>query len=779
MQHSDTEQILSRLSRIIRRRKMLLLLCFIVILGPVGIYNEVQTPIYQASTTVVFDEVTAPIQSYEYDFSREIVIANRLEEFTSFSFAKDISDALSVDMLQRFPYPEEAPEGFDPVNFVVAEIQASISAYAVRNSNIVRISVQMQDPELCATVANTAAQVFQERSFRIKHEGTSGVRRFMEDQLAIFKQKLERSEQSLKQYKESHGVVSFESEAQEILRRATEAEVLYNQASTNRHSLQERLTAVEAEISKQKAGLVPAITEVSSPWAQTLMTKLIEQQKQYMDLKVQNYPPTHPKMVALNDEIERTKKDLKNEATKLVESRNVADPIAQMAKYFGEAATLQIEIESLKAQEAALKKVIGDYNNTLSALPDKELNLAQLERERNVNQKIYTNVLEKLEETKITEAEKIPSIRILDDAIVPRLPIRPRKFLNLGIGMLMGMVVGLGLAWILDSMSGASPGSVRNLESMTGWSVLASVPRIEKLPRGQLKLENDTRSRAQVRRIKRHLFSHIEPYSAVAEAYRMLRTNLQFMGVGERYRTILVTSIAASEGKSTTLSNLAITLAKQGQKVLVLDSEVRRPVQHTAFDVRRGPGLSEVLFSDNPVSASPEDDNAEAWLSNGKHKKAKTPTLSLDRMRETSPKHLEELLQENIKPVRIKNLAVLPSGDAWRNPSVTISNFAQRVKVILQTLKQKYDVILIDAPPIMLVHDAAIVSTLVDCVLFVVNSAKIDEESLLKAKQLLENGNAHVLGMVLNHFEPVGVYGSYYSYYRDIDRSEAEQPAQA
>ncbi|HZL85592.1 MAG TPA: GNVR domain-containing protein [Candidatus Krumholzibacteria bacterium] len=772
MQHSDSEQILSRLGRIIRRRKLLMILSFVIIVGPIGIYNEITTPIYQASTTVVFDEVSAPVQSFEFDFSREIVTANRLEEFTSFSFAKDIADALDVETLQRFPYPEEAPEGFDPLGFVVTTVQESITAYSVRASNVVRINVQMQDPELCAAIANTAAQVFQERSYRIKHEGTSGVRRFIESQLEIFSGKLKGSEQALKNYKQAHGVVSFENEAQEVLRRATEAEVLYNQAATNRHSVEERLRSVETEITKQKAGLVPAITEVSNPWAQTLMTRLGDLQTRYMDLKVENYPPTHPKMVAIQDEIDRTKKDLKAEANKLVEARNVADPIGQIEKYFKDAAGMQIEIESLKAQESALKKVINEYDRVLGDLPDKELNLAQLERDRNVSQKIYTNLLEKLEETKITEAEKIPSIRILDEARVPEGPILPRKAFNLALGVLISLVVGLGAAWILDSLTGASPGSVRDLENLTGWSVLASVPRIEKLPRGQLKLENEVRSRAQIRRIKRHVFSQIEPYSGVAEAYRMLRTNLQFMGVGERYRTILVTSIAASEGKSTTLSNLAITLAKQGQKVLVLDSEVRRPVQHTAFDVRRGPGLSEVLLSDGQISGAGEDEGHDEWII--KDKKAKKPSSAIDRLREPNTKHLEELLQDSIKPVRIKNLSILPSGDAWNNPSITISNFAQRVKVILQHLKQKYDVILIDAPPIMLVHDAAIVSALVDCVLFVVNSARIDEESLLKAKQLLVNGNANVLGIVLNHFEPVGVYGSYYSYYRELDRTEAE-----
>jgi len=354
-----------------------------------------------------------------------------------------------------------------------------------------------------------------------------------------------------------------------------------------------------------------------------------------------------------------------------------------------------------------------------------------------------------------------------------RTPIRPRKAMNMAIGVLMALVVGLGIAWIQDSLTGAAPGSVKNLESITGWPVLASIPRIEKLPRGKLKLENEPRSRAQVRRIKRHIFSQIEPYSAVAEAYRMLRTNLQFMGVGEKYRTILVTSIAASEGKSTTLSNLAISLAKLGHKTLVVDSEVRRPVQHIAFDMQRGPGLSEVLYSDGQ-GVDVTDEDRESWLANGKGKKNHKQDSALEQPAASGPKHLDELLEENVRPVRIKNLQILTSGNSWVNPSVTISNFGQRLKAILQNLKNRSDIVLIDAPPLMLVHDAAIVSTMVDCVLFVVNSARVDEESLQKAKQLLENANANVLGIVLNHFEPVGVYGSYYSYYRELDRSEAE-----
>jgi len=530
---------------------------------------------------------------------------------------------------------------------------------------------------------------------------------------------------------------------------------------------------------------------VSTPWAQQLKNKLVELQTQYMDLRIQNYPPTHPKMVQLETEIERTKADLSAEAHKLAEGANVVDPVVQIEKYFTETSSLQIEIESLRAQETALKRVMDGYDSSLSTLPEKELSLAQLERDRDVNQKLYTNLLEKLEAAKISEAEKIPSIRIIDEAKIPAKPIRPRKKLNLAIGILFALFAGVGLAWFQESVV-APIGSVQALENLTGWSVLASVPRIEKLPRGKLKLDNQPRSRAQVRRIKRHIYSQIEPYSAAAEAYRMLRTNLQFIGMGEKHRTILVTSIGPSEGKSTTLSNLAISLAKLGQKTLVVDSEVRRPVQHTAFDMTRGPGLAEILAPGSQVDsgntqgngngngangngAGAEDVVDEVWLDRKPDKKHVRDEPKTSESKQ--PKRLDELLNEATRSVRIRNLKIITSGDRWMDPSVTISNYAPRLKVILSQLKQRHDVVLVDAPPLMLVHDAAVVSTMVDGVIFVVNSSRVDDEALLKAKQLLENAGANVLGIVLNDFETVGAYGSYYTYYNNVETAQPEAAA--
>src|SRR5262245_50112411 len=216
MQSSDTDQILSRTVRVLKRRKLLLLSCFVAVLVPIGIYNQLQTPLYQASTSLVFEEINAGLPQYEDNTSRDIMLANRLEEFGSYSFHQDIAQALPLETLQRFPFPAETPPGFDAQTYIVSTIHKNLEAYSVRSSNIVRVSVTLPGPELCAVVANTAANVFQERSFRIKQEGTTGVRQFIEQQLHIFEEKLTKSEESLKQYKETHNVVSFQSEAQEI-----------------------------------------------------------------------------------------------------------------------------------------------------------------------------------------------------------------------------------------------------------------------------------------------------------------------------------------------------------------------------------------------------------------------------------------------------------------------------------------------------------------------------------------------------------------------------------
>lgn len=729
MPSAESEQILALLQRVFRRRKRLILACTVAILAPIAALNELVPPTYEATTAMVFDEFIGPVALSSHDDSREIRVANRLEELNSYSFAQDIADALPAEAIHRFRWPEDPPEDFDAERYVPAQIHENMVAYAVRKSNIVRISVEMHDPWLCMTIANTAARVFQERNYKVKQKGVSGVRRFIEEQLERSQEKLGLAEEALKQYKQQNRITSFDGETREFLRRTTEAEVLYNAAMANRRSLEERLAAIEVKLAEQRQDLVPSVTAVANPWAQRLKQKLVELQLQYMELKVQSYPPTHPKMVQLEQDIEQTKRNLIGEAEKIAGGQNVVDPIAQIEKYMSESVALQIEIESLRAQEAALRRVIDQYDVALADLPEKEFHLARLMRERDVNRKVYMMLLEKLEESRISEAEKIPSLRIFDAAQLPEEPIKPRTKLNLAVGLLLGLLGGTGLGLVQETVK-APMESTREIERLTGWPVLATIPRIDRLPRGELQHANGSnRTQRGHQRIRRGLVSFLQPDSGPAEAYRMLRTNLQFQGLGDRYRTMLVTSIGPSDGKSTTIANLAISTASVGYRTLLVDAEVRRPGMHLLFGVDREPGLSDVLGSRN----GPNGD-------------------ALQMQDQNSGK------ESNIQTTWIENLQLLASGAVVRDASNTISQKAAQLRAALEDLKQDYDVILIDSPPLLLVHDTTLLASLADGVLFIVNSNRFDAELLEKAKRNLENAGADVAGAVLNHVEPTGVY---------------------
>lgn len=778
MQSKDTQKILDIFKKILRRRKLLIFLCILGVLAPIIYFNETTSPTYESSTMIIFEEFAPPVPTYNFDSSREIFIYNRLEEIKSLSFAEDIAKALPKDTIKKFRLPKDRPEYFDKLGYISGKIQKSISAYPVRNSNIVRISIEMRDPYLCMTVANTAAQVFEERNYKIKQEGVSGVRKFIENQLERFRKQLDESEQSLKRFKKVNRITSFDKESAEILRRMTEAEVLYNNVKANRGSTEERLSAIQQKLAQQKKELVLSITDIATPSTQRLKEKLTDLELQYTELSVQDYSPDHPKMVQLKNDIEQTKKSLAAEALKLVKRDNIVDPIAQMEKYLDESFTLQIELETLKARESALKNVINKYDQALRSLPDKEFQLARLTRERDVSQKIYMSLLEKREEARISEAEKFANIRIIDKARFPDKPIKPRKKLNLAIGMLLGLLVGGGLAFLLE-ISNPSLESSEALEELTQWSVLASIPKLEMASDGKMTLRKRSNNRTSKEpSVKRGLITNLEPKSGAAEVYRMLRTNLQFLGIGQTYKTILITSFGPEDGKSTTLANLALTLATSGENILLLDADLRRPTLHSIFDLVKEPGLSELLVNQNTIKGELLImDEDKASLGNVVKQEGMGDLVDnfsdfvldsnfvskVNDLNGTNDLNIiNNVLIESIQFTKIENLKVLTSGKRLQNPSETISTMSMRA--LLENLKEKFSVILIDSAPLLLVPETMVLSALVDGVLFVVDASKFNEEMILKSKSLLDKAKANVLGAVLNNLERANVYESTYYY---------------
>ncbi len=216
------------------------------------------------------------------------------------------------------------------------------------------------------------------------------------------------------------------------------------------------------------------------------------------------------------------------------------------------------------------------------------------------------------------------------------------------------------------------------------------------------------------------LITHSDPRSPIAEAYRTIRTNIQFSSVDQALKTLLVTSAGPDEGKSTTLANLAITMAQTGQKVMIIDCDLRKPTQHKMFRVAQAPGLTSLLVEgDYPVDMY-------------------------------------------VRDTEVPNLRLLPSGPLPPNPAELLQS--RHMEQVLEGLKARADVLLCDTPPLIAVTDAAVLSTRLDGTILVVKAGQTRRELVRSAKDLLEKVHARIIGVVLNNVE---VRGDFYYYYEE------------
>ena len=709
---------------VLRRKKWLILLCLAGVLAPIVYHNQTALPVYQAGTMVIFEESKQPISTFDLSsaFQRRSFITNQIEEIRSRTLSEEVARFLPEETVAKFSFPDPLPPKFDRVAFTASKIREGLSTQTVRESDIIKISIQGNDPEVCSIVANTVAEVMKLRSVEVRREEIRSVRDFVEEQLSIFSDQLRKAEESLKTFKEENRVTSLNEESREILERITGAETLYNRERANRGATERQLAYVQEKLREQREKVVPSIVEITSSWARKLKDELIDLEVQYTTLQVQGYPGNHVKMVELRGKIDQTKESLTQEVLKIADGENMLDPLSEIPRLLQQSISLQADLEAYRSKEDALKAIIGTYDQALGTLPEKELRLAQLVRARDVNDRIYIMLLEKREEARITEAGKISNLRVIDPAVVPSSPIKPRKRMNLLLGLIAGMIVGVGLAIFTESLD-TSLRTIEDVEQSVKMAVLGSIPSI-RVRRGEGRGD-------EVVRISARLVTQNDSKSSVAEAYRSLRTNIQFSSPDKPLRVLMVTSAAPKEGKSTTVANLAITMAQQGTRTLLVDTDLRRPVLHRLFGQDREPGLINVL------AGSAEID---------------------DVIRETD----------------VKNLYLLTCGILPPNPSEMVGS--ERMKALLEQLKATYDIVLMDSPPTIAVTDAMVLGSEVDAVCLMIHSGNTSQDTVLRAKTLLENVKANVIGAVLNDVDVESLYGSYgYYYYYHYTSSHEEK----
>lgn len=767
---------------VFRKRIWLLGFFLLGVLVVIMIYNQIAPPLFYTELSIMYEELVQPIPNSEFYQPvqrRETVLSNQIEEIKSRQFFEEVVANLPNDVIKRFKIPVEINDPALASGFLSTEISRNTAVFLPdNNSNVIRISFTHEDPEATHRVAQTILAAVERRALEKRKQNISSARQLIEDQLLVFKSQLDSSEKCLRDFKEQHKISALNQETNELLRQMTEAEVLLTSARSNQQGTRQRLEFIQQKIRYEQKDLIPNVVEAVNPRLEKLKAKLVDLELQRTDLLMKGYSNQHPKLEKLTEEISQTRENLSKETHELIEKGKFVDPLSQLQDFLQEAITLEATLKAYDAQVTTLNRILDDYNKKIQMLPELELQLARFIRAQNSNEKIYTMLLEERERTRIVEAQNTGNIRVIDPPTLPQRPIRPRKTLNLMVGMLLGFIIGSIMVFVLESFDTRLKTS-RDVERYTDLSVLGIIPRIKANVNGNISaIPLDKRpDKDQINQ----MIALYDGSSRAAEAFRMLRTNLQFSSSDFRSNAVLITSPEPGEGKSTTAINLAITTAQLGYDTLLVDADLRRPNLHKVFRVDREPGLVDILLSERFQKFMKEHlapAKKVEWDALLFSNDAAAPN-STDRSSEKEPynflipehrfdfESLSGLYSEIAGLVKtdvgVENLSILTSGSSVSRSSEILGS--RIMQTFIPLLKKKYDVVYFDCPPVLVVTDTAVVASQVDGVVIVCTAGKTHQRAITRTIELLEKGKSKIWGVVLNQAIEEIIPHSYKQYY--------------
>ena len=360
-----------------------------------------------------------------------------------------------------------------------------------------------------------------------------------------------------------------------------------------------------------------------------------------------------------------------------------------------------------------MKSALGQQKGESLNLNKKAIDYNVLKRDAETSKEMFDLLIKRFKETSMTEDIRTGNIRIIDPAEVPRTPVKPQKALNIFLSIVMGLFLGIGLAFFLEYIDST-------IKLPTEINDFLKIPFLGLVP--ALAMETDTEGKQHDRTPAQDLVTMDAPKSTASESYRGIRTSLLLSSADHSPQVILVCSSGPSEGKTISAANLAVTMAQAGGKVLVLDCDMRRPKMHRLLGVDRDKGMSNILVG------------------------ART-------------------LEEVIVHTQIPNMDFIPSGPIPPNPSEMLGS--DRMKSLLEEARTRYERIIIDSPPISAVTDAVILSRVADGTAVIIRSGVTNREIVKNGLSQLQAVNARILGAILNgvHLDRDRYYYYQYQYY--------------
>jgi capsular exopolysaccharide synthesis family protein len=674
-------------------------------------------PFYTAKGTVMIEK-EPNILSFEDIFQietfRDDYFQTQYKLLQSRSLAERTIEKLKLWEKEEFAgRPQVKPEELkDPLfkRKMVDRFLDRLEIKPIRMTRLVEVAFRAHEPTLASDCVNGLFDSFVDMNIEIKSEATEQATEFLTQQIAELKKEISVKEQELQNYGQEKNIIILSDKETTILDKLSEL----NKALTEAQLDRVRKEAYYTEIKNASPDYIPEA--LSNPLIQRLREDYIRLSREYSKMQ-EKFQPEYPEMQRLKAELESARELLKNETENLIK-----------AAYS--------EYQAALKREKSLQDLFDRQREEAFRLNSNAILYNSLKIEIENKKNLMESLLKRQSETGVSARLKglrTSNIRIVDRADIPISPSSPKKFRNLLLALFLGLFGGVGLALVVEYLDN-SVKSVEDVERYSGLPTLGVVPAFgensgaygyyyayQSGEYGHKKKELEKKSEKEAEEKPRsiELITHFAPESAFAESYRSLRTALLLSSPQSNLRAIIVTSPLPSEGKSVTISNLAVSLAQMGKKVLLVDADLRRPKQHRIFNLKNHDGLTNYL------------------------------ALDLDP---------EKLVKTTIVP----SLQLINSGPIPPNPAELLSS--DKMAGLLEKLREGFDFILIDTPPILTVTDAQIVGKMADGLVLVIQAERTPREALSQAREILDMLRLKTLGVVINYLS-LDTRGYYYRHY--------------
>src|SRR5437667_4946739 len=714
--------------QVVSRRRWTILCVFLGTLLAATIYTFTVRPVYTGTVSLriekepprvlKFDEVVkeADNQQDYYQTQYKILLsrslANRVIGLLQLDQHEEFVDDqdgwlargeswLKEQLVRWIPVPPPAaPEATDDL-MVASPLTDTflklVIVDPVRNARLVNVSFDSHYPDLAARTANTLADAFIAQQMDRMVEATRYATQFTAKQLEESRVKLGEAETHLSNYLNEKGILfvtdRFGQQQDIITQQLTIMSEAFLRARADRTAKESLLT----QASVQDAFTLPAVLQ--SPLIIQLKTDGAALEGEYRRFG-QTFKPDYPRMMALKEKIEENKRQLRTEIDRTL-------------------ASLKSDYESAVRTEKALEVSLTKQSTAARGLAENMAEYNLLRREVDTNRDLYASLLGRLRETQISAALLTSNISVVDPAEIPAGPSRPRKGLNLLIACVAGLAGGIGLAFLFEYLD-TNIKDTKEVESVLRVPALGVVPSraaFERMLARRKALEAGPGASTPFA-----LVYHSELPSVFAEAFRNLRTSILYSTPERPPKTLMMTSLQPEDGKTSLVTNLAITLSQLGgSPVLLVDADMRRPMVHRVLNLEQTPGLSTYL---------------------------------------TGQADLEQV----IVPSGIPNLFVIPAGRIPVNPAELLAS--SRLREMIEALGQPFAYLLLDTGPIFGVSDATILAGQVEGVVLVLRHGRASRDAAQRAIRNLASVRARLLGVILNDVDVRGNgYYGYYGYY--------------